>query len=46
MTLCERLTLKEIQISILVWEGLTNREIAKIVSTKDRWHWCQRSLSK
>ena len=35
MTPCERLTPKEIQISILVWEGLTNREIGKIVGTSE-----------
>jgi len=33
MTLCEALNPREIQISILVWEGLTNREIGKIVGT-------------
>ena len=31
MTPCEGLSPKELQISILVWEGLTNREIGKIV---------------
>jgi len=36
MTPCERLTQKEIQISILVWEGLTNREIGKIVGTSEQ----------
>ena len=36
MTPCERLTPKEIQISILVWEGLTNREIGKIVGTSEQ----------
>ncbi len=36
MTPCERLTAKEIQISILVWEGLTNREIGKIVGTSEQ----------
>jgi DNA-binding NarL/FixJ family response regulator len=30
-TLCEGLNARESQISILVWEGLTNREIGKIV---------------
>ena len=30
MTPRERLTPKEIQIAILVWEGLTNREIGKL----------------
>ena len=36
MTPAERLTPKEIQISILVWEGLTNREIAKIIGTTEQ----------
>jgi len=36
MTPCERLTAKEIQIAILVWEGLTNREIGKIVGTSEQ----------
>lgn len=36
ITPCERLTPKEIQISILVWEGLTNREIGKIVGTSEQ----------
>ena len=36
MTPCERLTAKEIQIAILVWEGLTNREIGKIVGTTEQ----------
>ena len=36
MTPRERLTPKEIQISILVWEGLTNREIGKIVGTTEQ----------
>jgi DNA-binding NarL/FixJ family response regulator len=36
MTPCERLTPKEIQIAILVWEGLTNREIGKIVGTTEQ----------
>jgi DNA-binding NarL/FixJ family response regulator len=36
MTPRERLTPKEIQISILVWEGLTNREIARIVGTTEQ----------
>jgi DNA-binding NarL/FixJ family response regulator len=33
---CERLTAKEVQVSLLVWEGLTNREIAKIVGTTEQ----------
>ena len=36
MTPRERLTAKEIQIAILVWEGLTNREIGKIVGTSEQ----------
>ena len=36
MTPRERLTPKEIQIATLVWEGLTNREIGKIVGTSEQ----------
>ena len=36
MTPRERLTAKEIQIAILVWEGLTNREIGRIVRTTEQ----------
>jgi DNA-binding NarL/FixJ family response regulator len=36
MTPCARLNLIESQISILVWEGLTNREIGKIVGTSEQ----------
>lgn len=36
MTPCEHLTPKEIQIAILVWQGLTNREIGKIVGTSEQ----------
>ncbi len=36
MTPRERLTAKEIQIAILVWEGLTNREIGKIQGTTEQ----------
>ena len=35
-TPCEGLNPREIQISILVWEGLTNREIGKIVGTSEQ----------
>ena len=35
-TLCESLNPRESQISILVWEGLTNREIGKIVGTSEQ----------
>ena len=33
----ERLTTKEMQVAGLVWEGLTNREIAHAIGTTDRW---------
>jgi DNA-binding NarL/FixJ family response regulator len=36
MTPCQSLSPKENQISILVWEGLTNREIGKIVGTSEQ----------
>jgi DNA-binding NarL/FixJ family response regulator len=36
MTPCECLTTKEIQIAILVWEGLTNREISRILGTTEQ----------
>ena len=36
MTACEGLNPKESQISILVWEGLTNREIGKIVGVSEQ----------
>jgi hypothetical protein len=36
MTPRECLTWKETQIAILVWEGLTNREISKIVGTTEQ----------
>ena len=32
----ERLTPKEIQIANLVWEGMTNREISRIVGTTEQ----------
>jgi DNA-binding NarL/FixJ family response regulator len=32
----ERLTPREVQVAILVWEGLTNREIGKIVGTTEQ----------
>src|ERR1700744_5994796 len=32
----QRLTDKEIQIAILVWEGLTNREIGRIIGTTEQ----------
>ncbi|HXZ30799.1 MAG TPA: helix-turn-helix transcriptional regulator [Terriglobales bacterium] len=33
---CDRLTAKEIQIATLVWEGLTNREIATVIGTTEQ----------
>ena len=36
MTPRECLTQKEIQIAQLVWEGLTNREIGKLVGTTEQ----------
>ena len=36
MTPRECLTPKEIQIATLVWEGLTNREISRIVGTTEQ----------
>ncbi len=36
MTPCQRLTAKEIQIATLVWEGLTNREISRLVDTTEQ----------
>ena len=38
MTPRERLTLKEIQTAILVWEGMTNREIGRIIGTTEEVH--------
>jgi len=36
MTPCEGLNPRESQISILVWEGLTNREIGKTIGTSEQ----------
>ncbi len=33
---CDRLTGKEVQVAHLVWEGLTNREIARLVGTTEQ----------
>jgi DNA-binding NarL/FixJ family response regulator len=33
---CDRLTNKEAQVATLVWEGLTNREIAKLIGTTEQ----------
>ncbi|MFZ0276526.1 MAG: LuxR C-terminal-related transcriptional regulator [Candidatus Sulfotelmatobacter sp.] len=32
----ERLTPKEIQVATLVWEGLTNREIGRLMGTSEQ----------
>jgi len=32
----ECLTPKEVQVAILVWQGLTNREIGKIIGTSEQ----------
>lgn len=36
MTAPERLTPKELQIAVLVWERLTNREIGRIIGTTEQ----------
>jgi len=36
MTPRERLTPKEIQVAMLVWEGLTNREIGRKMGTSEQ----------
>ncbi|MGA7906012.1 MAG: helix-turn-helix transcriptional regulator [Candidatus Sulfotelmatobacter sp.] len=36
MTPRDRLTPKEIQVATLVWEGLTNREISRIMGTTEQ----------
>jgi len=33
---CDRLTAKETQVAMLVWEGQTNREIANVVGTTEQ----------
>ena len=33
---CDRLTNKEVQVAVLVWEGLTNREIADLIGTTEQ----------
>ena len=33
---CDRLTPKEIRVATLVWEGLTNREIANALGTTEQ----------
>jgi DNA-binding NarL/FixJ family response regulator len=36
MTPQEHLTPREIQVAVLVWEGLTNREIGRIIGTSEQ----------
>ncbi len=36
MTPRDRLTPKEIQVATLVWEGLTNREIGRVMNTTEQ----------
>jgi DNA-binding NarL/FixJ family response regulator len=36
MTPQEHLTPKEIQVAVLVWEGLTNREIGRLLGTSEQ----------
>lgn len=36
MTPREQLTPKELQVATLVWEGLTNREISKLMGTTEQ----------
>ena len=33
---CDRLTVKEVQVAMLVWEGQTNREIANVIGTTEQ----------
>jgi DNA-binding CsgD family transcriptional regulator len=33
---CDRLTAKEVQVALLVWEGQTNREIANVIGTTEQ----------
>ena len=33
---CDRLTTKEIQVAMLVWQGQTNREIATVIGTTEQ----------
>ncbi len=36
MTPRDRLTRKEVQVATLVWEGLTNREIGRLMNTTEQ----------
>jgi DNA-binding NarL/FixJ family response regulator len=33
---CDRLTAKEIQVATLVWQGLTNRQVAAAIGTTEQ----------
>ena len=33
---CDRLTIKEVQVAVLVWQGRTNREIADSIGTTEQ----------
>jgi DNA-binding NarL/FixJ family response regulator len=33
---CDRLTIKEVQVAVLVWQGRTNREIANSIGTTEQ----------
>jgi DNA-binding NarL/FixJ family response regulator len=33
---CDRLTAKEVQVAVLVWQGHTNREIGKMIGTTEQ----------
>lgn len=33
---CDRMTAKEVQVATLVWQGLTNREIATAIGTTEQ----------
>ena len=33
---CDALTIKEVEVSILVWEGRTNRQIAVVIGTTEQ----------
>ena len=33
---CDRLTAKEVQVAMLVWDGQTNRQIARVIGTTEQ----------
>jgi DNA-binding NarL/FixJ family response regulator len=33
---CDRLTLKEVEVAVLVWDGRTNRQIAGVIGTTEQ----------